>query len=252
MVGADHRRSGRPNQDAWYVERSERALIGVVADGCGSAARSELGAWMGARLWARALAEELGEGRSGALDSDSETWARTSARCLEPLRALVHALPGSSPALVHEALLFTLVAFVLTPERLVVHAIGDGLVWLDGELRELGPFADNRPPYLAYGLTGATPPVQIVHDLDPRELGTLILASDGAHELAAAAPGEGLEAFADPRYLARPHAIGRRLAQLNRERLAVDWSAEVVERSHGSLSDDTSVLVLGRVPGSLA
>ena len=46
VIGSAHRRSDRPNQDAWVVARRERALVGVVADGCGSAPHSEVGAWL--------------------------------------------------------------------------------------------------------------------------------------------------------------------------------------------------------------
>ena len=244
VIGADHRRSGRANQDGWHVERSPRWLIGVVADGCGSAPHSEVGAWLGARIWARALAQLLDEDLSPA---DPRLWTRACARSLERLGAVVDTLPGSSRQLVHEALLFTLVGFVLTPEQLVVHAIGDGLVWLDGQQREIGPFPDNRPPYLAYGLHGPTPQVQIIHALDPRSVDRLILATDGATQLL-----DTLGQFAAPRYLARPHAIGRQLALLNREQLEIDWSAEFVERSYGRLSDDTTLLVLGRAPGGPA
>jgi hypothetical protein len=176
-------------------------------------------------------------------------WARASALSLERLGALVEALPGAPTACVHEALLFTLVGFVLTPKRLVVHAIGDGTVWLDGQLTELGPFPNNQPPYLAYGLSGPAPSVEIIHAIDPARVERLILATDGASDL----DGDiALEQFADPRYLARPHAIGRQLAQLNRETVEIDWDTEVVERSHGRLSDDTTVLVLGREPGRSA
>jgi hypothetical protein len=244
VVGSEHRRTGRGNQDAWHLQRSERAVIGVVADGCGGAPHSEVGAWIGARIWANALAGLLDEGLA---PTDPALWSSACARCLERLGALVRSLPGSPIDLVHEALLFTVVGFVLTPAQLVVHAIGDGLVWLDGQLSELGPFPENRPPYLAYGLHGPTPKVEIIHAIDPDRVGHLIVATDGAAELLDQ-PG-GLEPFTD---LARPHAIDRRLAQLNRERLEIDWSAEYVARSHGQLSDDTTLLVLGRAPGSPA
>lgn len=241
VVGAEHRRTGRPNQDAWHLQRSERAVIGVVADGCGSAPHSEVGAWLGARIWARALTELLA---LGLAPTDPSLWSRACARSVERLRAIVQVLPGESTELVHEALLFTLVGCVITPTQLVVHAIGDGLVWIDGQLTELGPFPDNRPPYLGYGLHGPTPRVEITHVLDPNDVEQLILATDGATQLLDS-PG-GLEQFADPRDLARPHLIGRKLALLNREQLAIDWSAELVERSHGRLADDTTVLRLGR------
>lgn len=237
VIGSAHRRSDRPNQDSWTVERGERAIVAVLADGCGSAPNSEVGAWLGARIWAKVLRELV---EAGLRCEDPRFWPLACAASLERLRTLVDALPGPVEARVHEALLFTLVGFVLTPTRLVVHAIGDGLVWLDGRETALGPFPNNAPPYLGYGLLGATPKVEVIHDVDAGAFEGLIIASDGAEEL------DELGALVEPRLLARPHALRRELARINREQLRVDWDAEVIEHGRGRLRDDTTVIALAR------
>ena len=240
VIGSAHRRSDRPNQDAWVVARRERALVGVVADGCGSAPHSEVGAWLGARVWAQIVHELLD---TGLLPDDPALWRLACAASLERLRGVLEGLPGPLEDRVREAMLFTLVGFVLTPARLVVHAIGDGLICLDGRTRALGPFPDNAPPYLGYGLLGATPQVEIVHALDADDFERLVIASDGAEDL------DALASFADPILLGRPHGLARTLARVNREQLCVDWDAEVVEHSRGILRDDTTLSAVSRVDG---
>ena len=53
VLGSDHARVGRNNQDAALVVRGDRFLLGVVSDGCGSCHRSEVGAVLATRLVAR-------------------------------------------------------------------------------------------------------------------------------------------------------------------------------------------------------
>ena len=237
VIGSAHRRCDRANQDSWTLERRERALVGVLADGCGSAPNSQVGAWLGARIWAQATHELL---ETGLSPDDPELWRQVCERSLGRLRAVTDALCGPVEASVGEALLFTLVGFVLTPSRLVVHAIGDGLVCLDGRTTALGPFPNNAPPYLGYGLLGTTPRVEIVHAVDAADFERLVIASDGAEEL------EDLDSLAASSVLARPHTLGRTLARINRERLEIDWNIERVEHSRGRLRDDTTVIALAR------
>src|SRR5262245_49170239 len=62
VAGRLHRKLGRPNQDAVCVARTATGAVLVVCDGCGSAPRSEVGAALGARLVAHALASRAGGG----------------------------------------------------------------------------------------------------------------------------------------------------------------------------------------------
>ncbi len=246
VVGADHRRVGRPNQDSWAVHRSASCLTGVVADGCGSGGHSEVGAWIGARAWVRAVA---GEVDGGLAPTDARLWRGACRRSLQTLGALLEqvAEPSDRGASLSDALLFTLVGFVLTPEVLVTYALGDGLVWIDGRLRQLGPFPGNCPPYLA--ALGAQAEVEILDVLDPVAVEHVIVGTDGALELVDRQASLGsLAQFTAARYLSSgsPDALRRRLSVINREQLTVDWEREVVERGYGPLSDDTTLLVLGR------
>src|SRR5690349_6721945 len=69
VVGRAHRRLGRGNQDAFAWRRTTRGAVAAICDGCGSGARSEVGAALGARLWTTALAGLIDRG--AALDDPS-------------------------------------------------------------------------------------------------------------------------------------------------------------------------------------
>ena len=64
-------------------------------------------------------------------------------------------------------------------------AIGDGGYVLDGRNVRLGPFADNRPPYLGYDLLGDPRPATLV-TAPARDAGVAAVATDGAAPLALA------------------------------------------------------------------
>jgi hypothetical protein len=159
-----------------------------------------------------------------------------------------------------EALLFTLVGAVVTPEHTLVFSAGDGLWALNGEAHRLGPFPNNAPPYLAYGLLKPGAVSLQTNTLRPTaEVDSLLLGTDGAVDLAGLAEAQVPEReepvgplsqfWSEDRYFANPDALRRRLALLNRESVRADFSARRLERVPGLLSDDTTLVVLRRRQG---
>lgn len=248
VAGRVHRRLGRPNQDAVAWQRVGRGLVMVVCDGCGSGARSEVGAELGARLWLRALSERVEAGAA----IDHELFTAAGDQVLAALAALCAALGcGSGPArteLVVSHLLATALCAVVTREQAAVHAQGDGVLGLGREQRVIGPFADNQPPYLALGLVGERSPGETW--IADAAVGSALLATDGAGPLVTGvATGAGLEhhswelldaAGADALYK-NPAALTRRLGLLAEDTTAIDWDARRVERRPALLDDDTTI-----------
>src|SRR5688500_16603395 len=138
VIGRDHRRLDRRCQDAFAIRRGHATVV-VLADGCGSGAHSELGARLGANLFATALA---------ARATGDIGWRAACDEVLDRLAALVPVLGDDAIA---RHLLFTLVAAVVTPDRAEVLVIGDGIVAIDGDLHVLDS-PDDAPAYLAYEL----------------------------------------------------------------------------------------------------
>jgi serine/threonine protein phosphatase PrpC len=119
VLGREHARAGRNNQDAFWARASEHGLAAVVADGCGSGAQSELGAQLGARRTVEGALSLLGQGVS--VDCP-EFLLRLEADLLCFLRALWGELGERA---LGEALLFTLVGAIVTDEHTLVFSAGD-------------------------------------------------------------------------------------------------------------------------------
>ena len=156
-----------------------------------------------------------------------------------------------------EALLFTLVGAVFTPDEVLVFSAGDGLWALNGQVHPLGPFPGNAPPYLAYGLLkpGAVSLCSLA--LRPTaEVDSLVLGTDGVVDLCGLAearvpdsqePVGPLSRFwTEDRYFSHPDALRRRLSLLNRESIRADFTAQRLVRVPGLLADDTTLVILRR------
>jgi serine/threonine protein phosphatase PrpC len=59
VVGRDHGRTGKNNQDALAYVPLQEGIVAVVCDGCGSQPHSEVGAQLGAQLLTQAVARQL-------------------------------------------------------------------------------------------------------------------------------------------------------------------------------------------------
>lgn len=261
VTGTDHLAAGRPNQDAYAFRAEGGALAAVVCDGCGSGARSEVGAALGARIVTEQVLGALRRG--GDLDSPA-TWEEARRGALAPLREVAAGMGGSFAEVVSTFFLFTVVGLAISGDRACAFSLGDGLIALGDELLRLGPFPRDEPPYLAYGLLDRPPggeaPRFTVHRAFPSSaLRTALLGTDGAIELLESSsrqiPGGGevgpLSRFwEDDRYFRNPDAVRRRLALINRSVARPVWKEERMEREGGLLRDDTTVVVVRRAQGA--
>jgi hypothetical protein len=251
VIGREHVRTGRNNQDSLHVCGEGDVLAAVVTDGCGSGAHSEVGAQLGARCVGRAVLSVLGQGVPVEAPAFLD---RVRTEVLGFLSSLTSQL-GTS--LVGEHLLFTVVGAVVTPRRTLVFSAGDGLWALNGQVHALGPFPNNAPPYLAYGLLpeGAVRLEQ--QALVPTdEVMVLMLGTDGAVDLGrlteARVPesdepvGPLSQYWTNERYFQNPDALRRRLSLLGRESVRADFTARRLVRTPGLLADDTTLIVLRR------
>lgn len=238
VCGAAHQRLARNGQDAAARWSEARRAVVVVCDGCGSGARSELGAIFTANAMVAAMARQL---RAGASAVEEEPWEVARREVTAALRQLLASWRHESYdelALIEQHLLCTVVAAACDERGASVWALGDGAFVLDGALTQLGPFADNAPPYLAYDLLGEPRPAHF-HSVRA-ERGVALVATDGA-----AALGEDLLALTGhDRYLAHPDALRRYLATLARGSERIAWSERRVERTAAPLQDDASIGLL--------
>ena len=254
VQGREHWLARRNNQDAVCVVAGADSLVAVVADGCGSAPHSEVGARLGAALLARALAA-----RAGCLTDGSAAAAAVGAALDEVLTSLERLSGGRDAAAlpwVRDHLLATTLGVVITAERGIVFRLGDGVVGVNGDLATHAA-PDNAPPYLAYRLvpseccrldpSAITPVVE--WEGAAESLDSVIIATDGAGELRDG--GHDAHAtlrawLADDRLFRHPAALGRRLTLLARDEQTIDWEAQHLRKRPGLLRDDTTLFLLRR------
>lgn len=251
VTGASHLRVARNGQDAAAAWQDGPLALAVVCDGCGSGARSELGAQVVARRMRAALARRL---RAGAAVADLALWSACRSEAAAELARLARSwcpeeLDGSARPLeapgalapeareaLGEALLCTVLVAAADRRDVAVWAIGDGAVVLGGELTVLGPFLDNAPPYLGYDVLGH-PPTPYLRVRPRGAAGVAAVATDGAAEL-----GDELTALVHaPSSADHPDLLRRTLARWTRGEERVRWAERRIDRAPARLQDDAAV-----------
>ena len=261
VLGWEHRRIGRNNQDAYHWLVSKQAIVALVCDGCGSGAHSEVGAKVGVQLLAQAFFSVLKQINP---DTNPDFWVQVRQIALLQIHDWISSMGGEYLHILRDYFLFTSVGALITPTQTWTFSIGDGAIALNGELTPLGHFPGNAPPYLTYGLIqdyieGLTPEdlrFQVHHQLDTTEVQSILLGTDGVLDLAALAdsplPGKdervgSLDQFwQDDRYFKNPLRVNRQLARINHEAVQMDWDSMTLNRRGGLLPDDTTLVVVRR------
>ena len=268
IVGTDHRKPfvWKNNQDAHVVRDKGEVFIAVVADGCGSGLYSEFGARMGANLASGALSR-INWGDESGLKS-----ALSSARSemVDFMSGLLErsAVESRSQFIINN-LLFTLVALIVTPEKTFVIGIGDGVYAVNNEVCHIGPFPDNEPPYLVYGgLVNSRIAPELcdftVHRILPTaELQSACIGTDGAGDFQKISGlsmpvqndrsktelvGQLSQFWESDQFFKNPDMIRRRLNLINNSTSRPDWETKEVNVENGRLKDDTTLVVIRRVP----
>jgi hypothetical protein len=153
VMGRNHIIDNKNCQDALchlsFECDGKRYIIGAVADGCGEGKHSELGAQ---------LAVQFIQYESRAILQQGVLLEEIPARLFDKLLLfLENFLAGYNFSdlseritFIQHHLLFTLIGFIITPERTLVFAYGDGIVLIDEciYLRD----QDNMSAYIGYHL----------------------------------------------------------------------------------------------------
>lgn len=274
IVGINHRQRfvWKNNQDAYALRRNENLTVAVVADGCGDGAYSEFGARLGANMFAHRLTQlfshHLHSGRIDDFRQILDGLERLRISMIVNLRESFNEISdGSLSQAVIDHLLFTLLSLVITPTLTYVIGIGDGVYAINGEVKQIGPFLKNAPPYLAYGglvKSNIDPGLCqfIIHQaiLTP-ELNSACIGTDGAADFEKISdlplPGKNekkekkvvgplSQFWTDDKYFGNPEALRRRLNLINDEVTKPDWENQELNYEHGLLTDDTTIVVARR------
>lgn len=238
VVGKEHRRTARNNQDSLYTFANEFCFIALVADGCGSQPHSEVGAW----LWPRMLAKKLAALSMPFAETMHPPYALDYAcqAAAQSMFLLDEALPGELDETFGQYALTTIVGLYATKFEAEFLVLGDGIVVINDEVTVIES-PGNAPAYPAYGAvrprSDVWPEIEFqwrqVMPLD--EVESFVLATDGASDLMAHDALEGLPL--QDRFYSNPDRLRRHLTVLN--------GGVSPKPGDGLLSDDTT-LILGR------
>jgi hypothetical protein len=256
VIGRDHRTAGRNRQDDLRVVRTETCTVGIVADGCGSGTRSEVGASLGVRILAESICAEADK----AGTASGLRWRRVQQQLLSMLDVNARLMGGNYRQTVEEYFLFTLVGVLLTDDYATFFALGDGVVIVNGKEYSLGPFEGNKPPYIGYGLLldnidiePEQVSIRVIEQIPLKELRHFLIGSDGVTDLMGLAErqlpgmpdktvGEIDSFWSDDRYFGPNDALVSRALTL----IARDWPRH--SPKSGLLHDDTSLIAGRRRP----
>lgn len=242
VPGSDHTQVGKPfwknDQDAYFLCQEEHYSIGIVADGCGSGASSEVGAKIGVRLLAKEIADSLD--RDLPLFDPVIPWSLITLRLDAWIANLAEAMGGKTAKTVEEYFLFSFVGFVITPKKTTVFHCGDGSYAVNGEVTNLGPFPNNAPPYFAYRTLRMDPDLQIqAVEFDTADVESVAVATDGT-DYVPDYPRTLEDWISADAVFSNPDALRRRLAVMNRERVENGLLIP------GPLKDDTTLVIARR------
>jgi hypothetical protein len=227
VIGPLHARAGRNNQDAWSAWVGDELAVLVVADGCSGGVASEVGAHLSARWIVAQAARRWSRERTGRHEAFV---AELFDGLTRELRALASALapePKDVTTIVADLLLTTVLVAIVDRDTTSVLGVGDGLVVVNDAPVVVEGDRQRGAEYLAYRLCDAAEtgydPGSIVPRLisrtDTPALHSLVLATDGAHDLLPSQHGPDRLAalFEDGLVARRPALLERRLVELAAE-----------------------------------
>ena len=284
VTGLNHETAGKNNQDAYSLIATKELITAVVCDGCGSSPFSEFGARFGARRIARIIHNVCANYvafQSYRLSSGiwRENLARIHSWTLQNLRKLAEETAEIVPKppdykgygeniinwrrSILDCFLFTVVGVIVTPFDTLIFSLGDGTYAVNGAIRQLGPFEQNAPPYLAYNLLGSEIKIESPYSrfelqefMATEDVESILIGTDGVVDFMAAGerclPGREeivgplRQFWEDDRFFKNPDMLRRRLAMVNKTSLKPDWNEKKMVRTSGLLPDDTTLVVLRR------
>ena len=261
VIGTDHRRVGRNNQDAFQIVRQGTALAAVVCDGCGSNPDSEIGAKLGARMLAQRFVQQAAQDPQGFVE-----------RLVDPLCDVAQALTqiiasvGVPPReLLYDGFLFTFVAVVVSAEIATCFAIGDGVAFMNAQRLPFATFANNAPPYLGYAMLGDVrnrllKDLALLRVMPTAELESFLIGTDGVQDLVTTEtltiPGKAevvgpiQRLWEEDRFFRNPDQARRFLCLVNQETAHPNWDERQLEKTFGRLRDDTTYVAGRRERGT--
>lgn len=271
VTGSRHRIDGINRQDFYKLIRTPDRFVFVMTDGMSLIdtgqeflpTNSEYGAIFGANIISKATYDLSLQVRSREFDvyKSRPFWDRLEEDVLAHMRTNALLFGGNFQETILKFFMFTTLGVIIAPNISVFFAIGDGNFFVNDERIHLGPFKDNRPPFLAHRfvppeINSAPVHFNVCKIIPTKDLKTFFVGTDGTDYIIdnekMPLPGRkdlvgNINQFwKDDRFFANPAAVELRLRMIGDERQQIDWEKEKLVKFPGLLMDDTTLLT-GRV-----
>ncbi len=266
VMGTRHMKIGRNNQDHFLWIRESNYIIALVSDGCSSGQHSEVGSKILSSLFAKTLASYLRKNHHALSDENlfrhDWLWHNVRQDVLARIRIIAQDMDENLIDTICKYFLATMVGVVITPDITCVFSCGDGIFFINGTQQEIGPFANNKPPYLCYGITGSEvtrndPSLLSIqrHGIWQTEnIQNILIGTDGVIDLFGLAEkqfpgqerliGDISQFWTDDIYFKNPEWIRNTLTMINTEKRKPLWNERDIIKYPGLLSDDTTIITL--------
>ena len=270
VIGRDHRVAGKNNQDALCVSTGDTCDIVLVADGCSAGTHSEVGAQAGVQMVSRTIRRHVELYSAAGIPHTSfgasgPFWEGVRLDVLRQLHGLAQMMGQRLSTALNTYCLFTIVGALLTKERASFFSVGDGIIIVNGEMTRIGPFPNNEPPYLAYGLvptslerdSPALLRLQVHREESVESVDSFLIGTDGVGDLHKVSlqkvpnkdelVGPLSQFWSEDRYFKNRDMLRRRLTIANRDVTRASWDERELVIEHGLLPDDTTIVTGRRV-----
>lgn len=248
IVGSDHLKLKKNCQDAYIGHYADDMIIAIVADGCGQHPYSEVGAHEGARMLKNILVHYL-----TTTDISKTDFPKILERVKKEMQSRIHALADYDTATMLAYYSFTLVGAVILPDMSYVFSFGDGVWGVNGDIKIIGPYPRNEPPYIMYGnlpsssinLDPKLLDFQIQAEMPTDQISHLLVGTDGVEYLERIGPLS--QFWEEDIYFTNPFAIRKKLFLINSESQEIDWIKQCKNVHTGPLKDDTTLIVIRKI-----
>lgn len=252
------------------VIETDDYIIATVCDGCSDSVASEVGSNLICRIFNARMAEYIeGLVREIYVQEDiflpvQDALEEVRVKCIEDILAISSKLDKNHLVGIKDFFLSTIVSVIITREITFVCSIGDGIVFINGEPYEIGPFVDNEPPYIAYGAVDPNKVkvakelyrFNLVKSLPTNEFHSVLIGSDGVEDVIKSEftfmPGKGevvgnvSQFWTHDNYFANKSLLGRKLNLYNTDSRKIDWEGKRMIHEKGLLHDDTTIIAIRR------
>ncbi len=173
VIGSTHQKLHYNNQDSYNFYQDENCIIGVVSDGCGSGACSEVGSKLAVDFVVNYCKKEFSQ---NLLDINTLQNA-----VIEFLHNIVkNQQTKDEEYFIKNYLLFTLFGFIIQKEQTYIFHSGDGFYILND--KEITIEQNNRPKYIANSLLNEDFSMSL-EIIDTNEVEKILIATDGITHL---------------------------------------------------------------------